>query len=119
MQDCGTHVVPEAYCWHVPLPLQKPFCPHVAAPWSPHSFCGSVPPAIGPQVPSVPPPFRVAEHAWHRPPQLELQQTPSAQKALKQLPLIVQAVPGSPLQAPKPSHDTVAPEQSMVALVSS
>jgi hypothetical protein len=119
MHDWGTHVVPDAYCWHVPLPLQKPFCPHVAAVLSWHSFCGSAPLATGPQLPSAPVPFNTAVQAWQRPPQLELQQTPSMQNALKQSPMTAHVEPFSFLQLPMPSHETVVPEQSIVALRSS
>lgn len=34
---------------------------------------------MGPQSPSIPPPFFAAEHAWHAPVQALLQQTPSTQ----------------------------------------
>jgi len=57
--------------------------------------------------------------AWQSPPQFELQQTLSTQKALKHSPLSAQDVPFSFLQEPSPSHETVAPEQSMAAFVSS
>jgi len=45
-----------------------------------HSLSGSVPAATVPQVPSEPPPFLAALHAWHLPVQDVLQHTPSTQK---------------------------------------
>jgi hypothetical protein len=41
---------------------------------------GSVPAMTEPQAPSAPVPFMAAEHAWQRPLQAVLQQTPSTQK---------------------------------------
>jgi hypothetical protein len=47
-----------------------------------HSFCGSVPGAINPQVPFAPLPFRVAEQAWQSALHAVSQQNPSTQKPL-------------------------------------
>ncbi len=48
---------------------------------------------MGPQTPSVPPPFFATVHAWQSPPQAVLQQTPSTQLPEAHCPLIVQAPP--------------------------
>jgi hypothetical protein len=54
-----------------------------------HCWSGSVPAAIGPQVPFVPEPFFAAEHAWQVPLQALSQQNPSAQKPLwHELPVV-------------------------------
>jgi hypothetical protein len=58
--------------------------PQLAAASCAQSLSGSAPDEIGPQVPSAPTPFLPAEHAWQRPVQLELQQTPSTQKPEEQ-----------------------------------
>jgi hypothetical protein len=59
--------------------LQVPSVPQLVAPWSVHSLSGSVPAAIGPQVPLDPVPFAATLHAWQMPPQGESQHTPSTQ----------------------------------------
>jgi hypothetical protein len=33
----GAHTVPSLYFWQLPLPSQRPFVPHVVAPWSLHT----------------------------------------------------------------------------------
>jgi hypothetical protein len=83
VQDAATHTVPDAWSWHVPVPLQKPFVPQLAAVWAVHSASGSVPTRIGPQLPSVDPaPFLICEHASQSPVHTLSQQTPSTQKLL-------------------------------------
>src|SRR6185437_12180696 len=85
--------VPIGYFAHAPLPSQEPFVPQLGAPWSSHSPSGSVPAAMVPQVPSAPPPFLAAVHAWQVPVQAVSQQTPSAQKALWHSSAFAQAAP--------------------------
>lgn len=85
-----------------------------------HSKSGSVPVAIAPHVPLTPPAFWFApKQVRHSPSQISSQQTPSVQKSLKQLPFAAQTSPSSLRQTPAPSHETVAPVQGVVALVSS
>jgi hypothetical protein len=47
-----------------------------------HSLSGSALFVMFPHVPSAPAPFLPAEHAWHKPVQALLQQTPSTQLPL-------------------------------------
>ncbi len=55
--------VPEGQSAQAPAPLQDPLVPQVdCACWA-HSPSGSVPFAMGPQVPSAPLPFLAAVHA--------------------------------------------------------
>lgn len=89
-----------------PEPLHEPFV---------HSFCGSEPALILPQVPSEPLPLSDAEQAWQGDKQELLQQTPSAQNPLKQSAATPQAWPLSFLQTPAPSHDCAGPEQVTVS----
>jgi hypothetical protein len=71
-------VVPLAYNWQAPVPLQKPLRWHVLAASAAHSLSGSVPVPIEPHVPSRPLPFLSVVHAWQVPVQAVSQQTPSA-----------------------------------------
>jgi hypothetical protein len=73
-------LVPEGQSAQAPAPSQEPVVPQVEADVAAHSSSGSLPAAIGPQVPSAPPPFLAAEQAWQSPVQAALQHTPSAQK---------------------------------------
>jgi hypothetical protein len=40
VQVPAAHWVPEGYFWQAPLPLQKPFVPQLAVPWSVHCVVG-------------------------------------------------------------------------------
>ena len=82
LHDAAEHTVPETYFRHAPMPSHMPSLPQLGAPASVHSLPGSVPPLIGPQVPSAPCPLMAAVHALHVPEQEVLQQTPSATKPL-------------------------------------
>jgi hypothetical protein len=83
VQMAFPQTVLDGYFWQAPAPSHEPFVPQLAAPRSVHSLPGSVPAAMGPQVPSVPGPvpLRDAVHPWQRPPQATLQHTPSTQFA--------------------------------------
>jgi hypothetical protein len=59
--------------------LHPPAFPQVATGCAGHCFKGSVPAAIGPQVPSLPLPFNVAVHASQDVLQAVSQHTPSTQ----------------------------------------
>jgi hypothetical protein len=78
-QDAAPHAVPAGYNWHAPAPLQAPVVPHVLADCAAHSLSGSLPLAIGAQVP-----FNAPVFAWdaakHREVQALLAQKPSTQK---------------------------------------
>ena len=86
--------------------MHCPVLPHVAAASCAHSLSGSNPPEIGPQVPSAPAPFLLAEHAWQRLVQDVLQQTPSTQKPDWQSEFIAHWAPFPlrPTQLP-PTHE--------------
>jgi hypothetical protein len=80
---------------------------HAAVPG--HSLSGSVSGATCPQLPSWPPPFFAALHAWQVPAQAELQQTPSTQLPLEQFAPTAHAVPlvathAPALQKASPGH---------------
>jgi hypothetical protein len=79
-----------------PAPLQRwPFsCCDAAQVSAGHSLSGSLPSAIGPQVPSAPDPFLVAVQARQSSVHALSQQTPSTQWALAQS---TSALQGSPL----------------------
>ena len=88
----------------MPWPLQKPVLPQVdAGSWT-HSFCGSVPTAMGPHSPLFPPPFSAEEHAWQVPVQAALQQTPSTQKPVEHWAFELHGLPVLIWQAPSPSQ---------------
>jgi hypothetical protein len=75
-QTACEQLVPSEYFWQPPAPSQRPFVPHVVAPWSLQVPFGSTEPAImGEQVPRLPGTLQ-ARHEG----QLEVvQQTPSTQ----------------------------------------
>jgi len=72
--------VPEAQSAQAPAPLQTPVSAQVDAADRVHWLPGFVPAAALPQMPSAPPPFSAAVHAWQTPLQAVLQHTPSTQK---------------------------------------
>ena len=78
VQVAGPHWVPEGYFWQAPLPLQRPFVPHVEAAWLVHWVVGfgAWPPAMEVQVPTVPERLQEVQV----PAQALLQQTVWAQK---------------------------------------
>src|SRR6185503_14006772 len=73
-----TQTVPLAYCWHAPIPLQRPFVPQVSAPAFTHCVAGvgGMPAVMLVQVPGD----AVSAHDWQVPEQAVAQQTPCAQK---------------------------------------
>jgi hypothetical protein len=76
-QLAAAQTVPAAYFWQAPAPLQTPFVPHEAAPWSLQVPAGSdAPAATFVQVPAV---LVEALHDWQVPLQLVAQQTPCVQ----------------------------------------
>src|SRR5450432_3193175 len=89
VQVAAAQLVPEAYFWHAPLPLQRPFVPQVAAPVLVHWVVGfgGLPPGIEVQVPTV------RLHAVQIPVQALLQQTLSTQNPEAQEAAVVQAAP--------------------------
>jgi hypothetical protein len=76
----GSGVQPDAvaYFWQAPAPSHSPFCWQLGEPSSLHSASGSVPVAIGAQLPSGAP-VLACTHASHTPVHAALQQTLSAQ----------------------------------------
>lgn len=91
VQVAPAQLVPEAYFWHAPLPLQNPFVPQVAAPVLVHWVVGfgGLPPGIEVQVPTMP----VRLHAVQIPVQALLQQTLLTQNPEPQEAAVVQAEP--------------------------
>ena len=90
VQDPGAHGVPVEYRAHPPIPLQVPFCPHEAAPWSTQAACGSGRPiATGKQVPILP----WSAQDTQAPLQAVSQQTPLIQNPLAQAAPVAQATP--------------------------
>jgi hypothetical protein len=74
-QVASLHLVPDAYFWQAP-PMQLPFVPQLAAPWSAHTPFGSAAPvATFAHVPSVP----LSAHDLHDASHAVLQQRPCAQ----------------------------------------
>jgi hypothetical protein len=91
VQVAPAQLVPEAYFWQAPLPLQRPFVPQVAAPVLVHWVVGfgGLPPGIEVQVPTMP----VRLHAVQIPVQALLQQTLLTQNPEAQEAAVVQAAP--------------------------
>jgi len=82
--DCSVHgvgVQPDetGYFWQAPCPSHSPLSAQVGEPLSRQPFFGSVLVGIGPQIPSKPPPFSVAEQAIQGWLQIWSQQNPSTQ----------------------------------------
>ena len=76
-QLSGAQTVPGLYFWQPPLPSQRPFVPHVVAPWSAQTpFESTAPAASGVQWPIV----EASAQLLHAPSHLPSQHTPSAQK---------------------------------------
>src|SRR4051794_33164384 len=72
---CGAHVVPAAYCSHLPAPSHAPSVSQLGAPLSAHWFSGSCPAGTGEHVPSLP----GTAHDWHVPVHALPQQMPCSQ----------------------------------------
>ena len=114
-QVAAAQPVPEAYFWHAPLPSQKPFVPHVAAPVSVHWLVGLGfwPPGMDVQIPRVP----LRLHDVHVPRQALLQQTLLTQNPEAQEGAIVQAAPSDSFpQLPVVVLHVVGAVQSVLAV---
>ncbi len=84
-------------------PVQKPVWPHVDGAVAAQSSSGSRPAPTKPQVPSLPPPFFAAEHAWQGSPHWLLQQTPSTHQPEAQSDARLQLAPAISLGTQLPA----------------
>jgi len=91
VQVAAAHCVPLTYFRHAPAPSHMPSVPHVDAVVVAHWVVGlgAAPAGTGEQVPALPP----SAHDWQVPVQVELQQTPCAQKPEPQSVAKVHAAP--------------------------
>jgi hypothetical protein len=108
--------VPDAHSSQAPAPLHAPSVPQVDGACMAHSLSGSVPAVMAPQVPSAPLPFFAAVHAWQRPVQAVLQQTPSTQEPDWHCAAVEQAAPLASGAVQTPALQT-SPEMQSALLV--
>jgi hypothetical protein len=94
LQLPGVQAVPALQSAQLPAPLQKSVEAQVATGLAVQAFRGSAPATTLVQVPGV------ALHCWQPPAQAVLQQTPSTQKPLAQVPFDAQAAPCGEAQTP-------------------